>query len=233
LNQTGKIFIFIGPPGAGKGSIANLCIKKFGWLQISTGNLCRKHIAEQTKIGKEIALIIKSGKLISDDLISLMVSEWLRGNVGKTSGIIFDGYPRTVAQAKAFDLMLKAICPNMQIHVVSFHLSDDEVVQRLCSRFVCQNKDCQAVYSAVPYSDLAPKQEGICDVCSGQLGRREDDSELSVRKRLEIYHKHEQELTDFYQLSGRDIIKLNAGAQLNDVFDTFVQQVGVHENVVV
>ena len=225
--QAQNVFIFIGPPGAGKGSVANLCVKKFNWLQISTGNLCRKHIAEQTKIGKEIDLIIKSGKLISDDLVTRMVSEWFSENKDKTSGIIFDGYPRTVPQAEAFDDMLNKVSPNMKVHIVSFHLSDDVVVQRLCSRFVCQNKDCQAVYSAFPYSELAPKQEGICDVCSGRLGRREDDSENSVRKRLEIYHKHELELLNFYRRSGRDIIELDVDAPLQDVFDAFVKKIGM------
>src|SRR5437762_6897088 len=100
-------------------------------MQVSTGNLCRKHIAEETKIGKEIDLIIKSGKLISDDIITSMVSEWLSENAPKTSGIIFDGYPRTVAQAQAFENILKMIFPDVQEQVILFLIPDDIVVDRL------------------------------------------------------------------------------------------------------
>jgi len=226
LNQAGKVFIFIGPPGAGKGSLASLCVKYFDWLQISTGNLCRKHIAEQTKIGKEIDLIIKSGKLINDDLITFMVFEWFHENVDKASGIIFDGYPRTVAQAQAFDTMLKATFPAVQVKVVLFSLTDDVVVNRLCSRYVCQNKECQAVYSLSPHSDLAPAETTVCDLCSGPLGRRDDDNEIAVRKRLDIYHRHEQQLIDFYQNNGNKIIQLDASKQLREVFENFTQIIG-------
>jgi adenylate kinase len=226
LNQAGNVFIFIGPPGAGKGSLASLCVKHFDWLQISTGNLCRKHIAEQTKIGKEIDLIIKSGKLINDDLITFMVFDWFNENADKALGIIFDGYPRTVAQAQAFDDMLKTKFPAVQVRVVLFDLSDDVVVNRLCSRYVCQNKECQAIYSLSPHSDLAPVETAVCDLCSGPLGRRDDDNEVAVRKRLEIYHRHEQQLIAFYQENGTEIIKEDASKPLREVFESFVQIIG-------
>lgn len=224
-HQASNVFIFIGPPGAGKGSLASLCVRHFGWQQISTGNLCRKHIAEQTKIGKEIDLIIKSGKLIDDDLITFMVFEWFNENVGKASGIIFDGYPRTVAQAQAFDAMLQSSFPGVRLRVILFSLDDDVVVNRLCSRYICQNKECQAVYSLSPHSDLAPAETMVCDLCSGHLGRRDDDSEIAVRKRLDIYHKHEQQLIDFYQSNSNEIIKVDASKQLHEVFEKFVQTI--------
>jgi adenylate kinase len=224
LNQAG-IFIFIGPPGAGKGSVSGLCVRQFGWLQISTGNLCRKHIAEQTKIGKEIDLIIKSGRLISDDLISHMVFEWFADNGNNVSGIIFDGYPRTVVQAEAFDTMLRSLFPEMRVRIVLFGLDDNVIVNRLCSRYICQNKECQAIYSLSPHSDLTPIATTLCDLCSGQLGRREDDSEEAVRKRLEIYHRHEQQLIDFYRNNDSEIIELDASRPLKEVFDDFVYRI--------
>lgn len=225
MNQAAKVFIFIGPPGAGKGSLANLCVQRFGWLQISTGNLCRKHIAEQTKIGKEIDLIIKSGKLINDDLINTMVFDWFNENVKKASGIIFDGYPRTVVQAETFEAMLKKMFPTVSVRVILFDLTDDVVVNRLCSRYVCQNKECQAVYSLSPDSDLAPALKTVCDLCSAPLGRRDDDTEIAVRKRLDIYHRHEQQLIDFYRNNGTEIISLDASKQLREVFDNFVHKI--------
>lgn len=226
MNQAANVFIFIGPPGAGKGSLSSLCVKHFGWIQISTGNLCRKHIAEQTKIGKEIDLIIKSGKLINDDLITFMVFEWFNENAEKASGIIFDGYPRTVAQAQAFDSMLKTMFPAVRVRVVLFDLIDDIVVDRLCSRYVCQNKECQAIYSLSPHSDLAPVETAVCDLCSGALGRRADDTEIAVRKRLDIYHRHEQQLINFYQNNDTEIIELDASKPLREVFECFVQIIG-------
>ena len=225
-HQVRDVFIFIGPPGAGKGSLASLCINHFGWLAVSTGNLCRKHIAEQTKIGKEIDLIIKSGKLINDDLISSMVFEWFHENADKAQGIIFDGYPRTVIQAQSFDAMLKAHFPKAKVRVVLFEITDDVVVDRLCSRFVCQNKECQAIYSRSSSSDLVSTEAMVCGLCSGPLGRREDDSEGAVRKRLDIYHRHEQQLLEFYQKNEIKIIKLDASQQLQRVFENFVHVLG-------
>lgn len=216
----------MGPPGAGKGSLASLCVNHFGWLQISTGNLCRKHIAEQTKIGKEIDLILKSGKLINDDLITSMVFQWFNENVDRASGFIFDGYPRTVAQAQAFDAMLKVQFPTVHVRVVLFDLTDDVVVNRLCSRYVCQNKDCQAVYSLSSDATIASAERAVCGLCSGVLGRRDDDSEIAVRKRLDIYHRHEQQLIDFYHGIDSDVIRLDASQQLQRVFDDFVRIIG-------
>jgi len=230
-HQVRDVFIFLGSPGAGKGSLSNLCINHFGWLQISTGNLCRKHIAEQTKIGKEIDLIIKSGKLINDDLITSMVIEWFSENVDKSSGIIFDGYPRTVTQAEAFDHMLKAQFPEVKVRVVLFEITDDIVVNRLCSRYVCQNKECQAVYSRSSSSDLVSTDAMVCGLCSGPLGRREDDSEAAVRNRLDIYHRHEQQLLDFYQQDEIEIIKLDASKQLQEVFEDFLSLIAHNKHV--
>ena len=223
MNQVEDIFIFIGPPGAGKGSLARLCLQHFDWIEISTGNLCRKHILEQTKIGKEIDLIIKSGKLINDDLMTFMVFEWFNENAKRAKGIIFDGYPRTIDQAISFDNMIHSRFPSVRLNVVWFVISNDVVIRRLCSRYICQNKECQAVYSLSPESSLAPSNDTLCDICSSPLGRREDDNESAVRKRLEIYHKHEEELIGFYKKTNHSIIELDASASLQEVFDNFVR----------
>ena len=227
MNHIENVLIFIGPPGAGKGSLANLCTKRFGWMQVSTGNLCRKHIAEETKIGKEIDLIIKSGKLISDDIITSMVSEWLYENVQKTTGIIFDGYPRTIAQAQAFEHILKMVFHDVHEQVVLFLIPDDVVVDRLCRRFICQNKDCQAVYSLATGASIDHVM--ICNECGSPLGRRGDDEEEAVRRRLAVYHKHEQELINFYRTNGTEIIELDAAGPLQDVFKVFLQKQDLDE----
>src|SRR5437870_4418018 len=102
-----KIYIFIGPPGAGKGTLAQLCASRMGWIQCSTGDLCRKHVAEQSPLGMQIDLLIKSGKLISDELVIEMVEEWLHKNLYAYEHIIFDGFPRTRVQAELLEALLK------------------------------------------------------------------------------------------------------------------------------
>jgi adenylate kinase len=225
LSPKRNIFIFIGPPGSGKGSLSTICAQKLGWQQLSTGNLCRKHIANQTDIGKEIDFAIKSGKLVSDNLITDMVIEWFSQESGENCTVILDGYPRTIAQAEAFDQVLRDQFSFLKLHVVRFLLSDDTVVARLTQRYVCQNGDCQAIYSLANGSSQVPKRAMSCDYCSFPLGRRRDDEEYVIRDRLYIYHRHEQELVAFYQKMGQLIYNVSVERPLSIVFEDFKQLV--------
>jgi adenylate kinase len=222
-----EIFIFVGPPGSGKGSLASLCAERLGWNNLSTGNLCRKHIAEQTEIGKEIDFAIKSGKLVSDELISKMVEQWFVVEDAGQSVVILDGYPRTVKQAEIFDNLLKSSLENLKLHIVQLLVSDETVLQRLSSRLVCSNKECQAVYSAQAGSLCAPKVDNVCDICASKVVRRVDDDESAIHKRLQIYHQHTNNLLDFYHKMGYDIVKINVEKPLEMVFDDFMKTVGV------
>jgi adenylate kinase len=223
-----ELFVFIGPPGAGKGSLSNLCTQKFNWVQLSTGNLCRKHIQEQTEIGKEIAFAIKSGKLISDSLITRMVEEWLTEKLSndRCSGIILDGFPRAVAQAEAFDRILKERFTGIKLHVIKFSISDENIVNRLTGRLICQNKECQLVYSVVKGSLLQPKQEMTCDSCASTLGQRDDDAITAIKERLIVYHKHTNELLNFYARAKQPLIELCAENTLPEVFEEFTKLIG-------
>lgn len=222
-----NVFIFIGPPGSGKGSISSLCTEKFGWKQLSTGNLCRKHIARQTKIGKEIDFAIKSGKLVSDSLITGMVIDWFM-QMGDQDGItILDGFPRTRAQAESFNELLEKQLDHLKLHVIRFGIRDESIIARLCGRYICQNKECQAVYSLLPGSALAPQCENVCDKCGMVIGRRKDDEENAVRERLEIYHRHEKQLLDFYRQIERHIHEIDADKSLHQVFEDFKSVVGL------
>lgn len=221
------IFIFIGPPGSGKGTLSTLCTKTLQWVQLSTGNLCRKHIQEQTAIGKEIAFAINSGKLISDALISSMVEEWLIEKMEQEAAIILDGYPRAVAQAQVLDTILKERFNTVKVHVIKFTISDETIVNRLTGRLICHNSKCQAVYSLSTDSKLAPKKSMVCDLCSGPLGQREDDKLTAVKERLLIYHKHTQDLLNFYASIKQPIIELEADKDLPVVFEDFKKLVGL------
>lgn len=216
-----KIYLFIGPPGSGKGSLSKLCIREFGWDQLSTGNLCRQHIAQQTEIGKQIDFAIKSGNLISDDLVTSMMEGWLSEVLADTRGIIFDGFPRTVMQARAFYDLLMNKLRTISLTIIKLTVPSDEIIVRLSGRYICINKKCQAVYSLLAGSKLKPKNELVCDDCSQELMRRNDDEEESVRERLKIYYMHEGDLLDFYKQKAYQIIELDGAKSLNVIFEDF------------
>lgn len=215
-----NIFIFIGLPGGGKGSLSKLCIENLGWNQLSTGNLCRSHIAKQTEIGKKIDFIIKSGNLISDGIMTEMVEQWLKDNSLK-SHIIFDGYPRTVVQAKALHNLLKTNFVACKLNVVKLVADELTVIKRLSSRMVCSNKDCQIVYSANADSSLVPLKLDSCDKCKSLLIKRDDDKESTIKERLSVYSRHEKELVDFYLTSGQNVVEINAEQTIHAVFNDF------------
>ena len=221
MSQKKTVYIFVGPPGAGKGSLSKLCIDQFDWAQLSTGNLCREHIARQTEIGKQIDFAIKSGKLVSDGLIVQMVQGWLEKSFAAKESVIFDGFPRTVPQASALDSLLNSSFSSSGLRVVRLLLDDDTIVDRLTNRYICKNDACQAVYSLAKGSTLAPKQHMICDACQGELVRRSDDTEVSIRERLKTYHQHEDNLLSFYRSNGTNIIEFSVAKPLNKVFEDF------------
>lgn len=227
VNYSNKnIYIFIGPPGSGKGSLSQVCVRKLGWTQLSTGNLCRHHIATQTAIGHEIDFSIRNGKLISDALMCAMVKEWLAENINTVSNLILDGFPRTQSQAQALDDILSHVeMSDFNLHLVEMVLADETVIDRLSSRLVCNNKDCQAVYSKSS-PELAPKNTGICDKCNQQLVRRQDDDYKAIQDRLIIYHAHTKELIDYYKLTDRRVQLLNAEKPLDGVFEDFLSLIG-------
>lgn len=225
MSPSKNVFIFIGPPGSGKGTLSHLCVKALGWVQLSTGNLCRKHIAEHTEIGKQIDFALKSGKLVSDSLINDMVYDWFGTTVKESDNIILDGYPRTVAQAEALHDFLVKKMPEVKVQVVRFSVSDEVVMDRICTRLVCVNKDCQEVYSSSEGS-RQPKREMICDVCSSKLGRRNDDEMSSAKDRLQTYHKHEQELINFYRRAHLPIREFAVERPLEQVFNDFKKVIG-------
>ena len=180
--KQGDVIIFVGPPGAGKGSISQRCCQELGWVHLSTGNLCRKHINEQTQIGKEIDFAIKSGKLVSDKLIVSMVVDWFEGQQGSYQRVILDGTPRTIPQAQALAELGEQMLQGVRFWVIRLVIPDEVVIERLSSRYICQDNNCQAVYSYVSGSVLAPKQHMICDRCTMQLVRRKDDDRLRLVK---------------------------------------------------
>lgn len=233
MNLHKDIFVFIGPPGSGKGSLSNLCVRQLNWVQLSTGNLCRKHIVEQTDIGKEIAIAIKSGKLISDSLITSMVESWLAEQIEYVPAVILDGFPRAVAQAEALDKAIKQKFNGLTLCIVKFSISDDQVISRLTGRLICRNSDCQAVYSSHADSMLQPKKAMVCDHCAHDLTQREDDEAHAIRERLSIYHKYTHDLLNFYHGTGQQVFELNAEVPPTQIFEDFKKIVGLKRGLTV
>lgn len=217
-----EIFIFIGPPGAGKGTLAQLCASRMGWVQCSTGDLCRKHIAEKSSIGQQIDLIIKSGKLISDDLVIEMVEDWLIQNMHAYEKVIFDGFPRTRIQAELLEnLLKKPHFSHIAISLIKMDLDSETVVKRLMSRLVCGNGACCAVYSATAPVVLP----GLCTECASPLVRRSDDVEFVIRERITTYYAHVNELIAYYEMLGKKVDDLSVVQPIEQVFIQFVNLV--------
>ncbi len=228
MKTTKEIVLFLGPPGAGKGTLSHLCVKRLGWVQLSTGNLCREHIAQGTEIGEKIDFAIKSGKLVSDSLIVDMVGQWLSECVTGDQTVVFDGFPRTVPQAEALNELLSKR-GDVSLRLVRLTMSDDHLVTRLLSRIICSDKKCQAVYSVHEHSSLKPRKENICDECEGSLVRRSDDEESAIAERLKIYHEHEKRLLSFYKKIGQSICNVEAHQSLEEVYGSFIDMTGYSE----
>ena len=204
-----KIFLFFGPPGSGKGTLSEMCVDQFGWLQLSTGNLCRQHIANGTVVGKKIQQIIASGQLVSDEIIVNMVVDWIKSQSTKPEGIVFDGYPRTLAQAQMlYDFWQKQLF-EFDLVLVKLNIDRQLLFDRVTHRIVCSNKNCGRV----------------CDVCGSALEHRPDDTQDSLKLRLKIYYQHEQEILDFYVGKGLKIHELNADQGARNLFDDFKKTV--------
>uniref|UniRef100_A0A832GMX5 Adenylate kinase n=1 Tax=Caldimicrobium thiodismutans TaxID=1653476 RepID=A0A832GMX5_9BACT len=187
--------VFLGPPGAGKGTQAKILIEKYGIPQISTGDMLREHRAKGTELGKRAQEYMDKGQLVPDEIILDMVKERL-AQPDCAKGFILDGFPRTVAQAEALDKILSEMNKKLD-YALALVVPDELLVERLTGRRTCKN--CGMMFH-VKYKP--PKVEGKCDVCGGELYQRPDDNEETVRNRLKVYHESTAPLIDYYKKKG-------------------------------
>lgn len=187
------VIIMLGAPGTGKGTVASLLQEKLGIKQVSTGDIFRKNIQEETEIGKIASQYISKGQLVPDDVTIKIVENRLNED-DVQDGIILDGFPRTVYQAEELDKILERKGKKVDI-VINLTTPEEEILERIVNRRVCSNQECKAVYNIVLNP---PKQEGICDKCGSKLVQRKDDNEETVKSRLESYFKQTSPLVDFY-----------------------------------
>jgi adenylate kinase len=180
--------ILLGPPGAGKGTLANAICEKFGIPQISTGDMLRAEIKAGTPLGKQAKKVIDAGQLVSDDIITSLVRERLK-QPDSRRGYLFDGFPRTIPQAEAINHEGVAID-----HVLEIDVPDEEIIMRMSGRRV--HPGSGRVYH-VKFNP--PQVEGRDDVTGEPLVQREDDHEDTVRERLEVYRAQTRPLIDYYR----------------------------------
>lgn len=187
--------VLLGPPGAGKGTQAAKIIEKYGIPHISTGDIFRSNIKEGTPFGKKAKEYMDKGELVPDSLVIEIAKERLDRDDCR-EGFLLDGFPRTVTQAKALDDHL-AMKDKKIDHVLDIKVEKEELIIRLTGRRVCRN--CGATYHAV---NIPPKEEGICDICGGELYQRADDNRETVENRIEVYKTQTAPLIDYYEKQG-------------------------------
>ena len=191
------IIIMLGAPGTGKGTVAGILQEKLGIKQVSTGDIFRKNIKEGTDLGKLAEEYISKGKLVPDDVTVKVVEDRLEEK-DVENGIILDGFPRTVKQAEELDKILAKKGKKVD-KVINLTTPDEEIIERIVNRRVCSNQECKAVYNLVLNP---PKQDGICDKCGSKLVKRKDDTEETVKARLETYFEQTSPLVEYYEKQG-------------------------------
>jgi adenylate kinase len=189
--------ILLGPPGCGKGTQAALLSKRHNLEHIGTGDLLRAEDRLQTPLGIRAHPYLVSGKLAPDDLVNDIIAARFE-RPDRPERFVLDGYPRTLAQAKALDELLRRLKLGLTA-VVLVLVSDEEIVRRLSGRWSCPQPGCMATYHTIRNP---PKAPGICDRCGSKLVQREDDKEETVRARLIVYHKNIEEIIPHYRQQG-------------------------------
>jgi len=185
--------ILLGPPGAGKGTQAQMIVERYHIPQISTGDILRKAVKEATPLGTKAKTFMDQGQLVPDEVVIGIIDERLRATDCKP-GFILDGFPRTIAQAEALQPILVNMGRSID-HVINIKVNAEELVRRLTGRRTCRS--CGAMFHLLFHR---PKAEGICDRCGGTLYQREDDKEETIRTRLKEYEKQTAPLIQYYKL---------------------------------
>ena len=202
--------VLFGPPGSGKGTQAKLLAEKYGIPHISTGDILRGNLNNETKLGLEAKTYMDKGELVPDDLLIGLIKDRL-SEPDCASGFLLDGYPRTLPQAEALSKILSEQGKNLDV-VLNIDVPDEKLLKRLAGRRMCV---CGASYHILFNK---PKQEGICDLCGSKLYRRDDDKEEAILNRLDVYKNQTRPLIDHYTQAGV-MLTINGAADIEVVFN--------------
>jgi len=210
--------ILLGPPGAGKGTQARRLVEERGMIQLSTGDMLREAKESGTEMGERVAKVMAAGELVTDEIVIGLIEEKLQGDKG--GGFIFDGFPRTLAQADALGELLEKYGKTLDA-VIEMRVDDDALVRRITGRFTCGN--CGEVYHD---ETKRPKVDGVCDVCGeSDMKRRADDNEESLRTRLMEYYKKTSPLIGYYYAKGK-LRSVNGLGEIDEVAASIAKALG-------
>ncbi|MET8828810.1 adenylate kinase [Streptomyces sp. NPDC004610] len=202
--------VLVGPPGAGKGTQATRLAETLRVPHISTGDLFRANISKQTELGKLAKSYMDAGNLVPDEVTIAMAKDRME-QPDAENGFLLDGFPRNVSQAEALDELLTTESIKLDA-VLDLEAPEEEVVKRIAGRRICRNDSSHVFH--VTYKK--PAVEGVCDVCGGELYQRDDDSEETVRKRLEVYHTQTEPIIDYYKAQGL-VVTISATGAVDEV----------------
>jgi len=202
--------VLFGPPGSGKGTQAKMLAEKYGVPHISTGDILRENLNNETKLGLKAKTYMDKGELVPDDVLIGIIKDRL-SEPDCASGFLLDGYPRTLPQAETLSKILSDLGKSLDV-VLNIDVPDEELLKRLAGRRMCV---CGASYHILFNK---PKQEGICDLCSSKLYQRDDDKEEAILNRLDVYKNQTRPLIDHYTQAGV-MLTINGAADIEVVFN--------------
>lgn len=215
-----KNIIFLAPPAAGKGTLSEMLVEKYGYGHISTGDLLREEVKAGTPLGKEVEGLMKAGKYVPDDLIIKLISNRIT-KPDCENGYILDGFPRTLPQAEKYDELLKGLGKDLGV-VIFIEIDKQMAIERACSRITCPK--CGRIFNKYS-NEMKPKVEGVCDDCGTELTQRADDNEETFIKRFDEYMEKTMPLYDYYKEKGvLETIKAHPSK-----YDTFNEAVAILE----
>ncbi len=195
--------VLLGPPGAGKGTLAKLLKENFNIAHVSTGDILREEMNKKSKLGKEIKQLVESGALVPDEIVTQIIKNKLSTIKNSQEGFLLDGFPRTEVQAQELDKILKKL--NQLIDVALYMESSlPVIIQRLTGRRVC--RQCGTPFHI---HNKPPKKQGVCDQCGGELYQRPDDNEVTIKKRMAVYLENTAPIIGYYEKQGK-LNKVNA-----------------------
>jgi len=204
--------VLLGPPGAGKGTLANLLKETLHLFHISTGDILREEMKNNTSLGQEVKQYIENGELVPDEVVTKLIKSQFSIDSTMESGYMLDGFPRTEKQAQDLDKIL-----NESGHSLDYALylasSLPVIIVRLTGRRICRN--CGTLFHI---KNKPPKKEGVCDECGGEVYQRADDNEETIKTRMDVYLKNTKPIIDYYEAQGK-LRKVDADKDAQEVLE--------------
>ena len=222
----GARIVMMGPPGVGKGSVSERLADKFGMVHLSSGDILRAERTNGSELGETLKKYMDAGELVPDEIVIKIIIKSI-SHLDSSKGLLLDGFPRTVIQAKQLDdALAKASLPIQAVLLLD--VPEEVLLKRITGRRICPK--CGRVYHI---ETMPPAKDNICDTCGTKLIHRDDDTEQVVRERINLYHKETEPVIEYYRKSGVKMIEVDADASIDEVVQRAIKgirQAGLLEN---